>query len=243
MDLGGTGDGNWFPQPAGTGFPEYTLGGIAQQLPAGVGIVTAAPKLTGMAAFSLGDGLDLSGIGGALGHFQKHPAAAVDPVAQSAEFPGGRVIPGDGADAGDALLQIHSQLGTMFRGGDFHGDVQLLAAPADTQGGGGAGGIQNFPNLVGIMHGLSVYLYDQIPDFQPGVFRLRPQRVVKGGDGHRIIPQLKPHSLSHRHQQRLCQSSRDHQKNCQHGRNCHSSHVQPSISCNFNIPQLWDCNR
>ena len=126
-------------------------------------------------------------------------------MSQGPKLTGGRVVPGDGADAGDALLQIDSQLGPGVRGGDGHGNFHFLAAPADEQGGDVPGGIQNAANLLGVMHIFTVDFYNPISDFQSGVFGLGSQRVVKGGNGYGIVPQLQPYGLSHRHQQRLCQ--------------------------------------
>ena len=95
------------------------------------------------------------------------------------------------------------------------------------------------------MHSFSIYLDNLIADFQSRVPGLATQGIVKGGDGDGVVPKLESHRLSHRNQQRLCQrgGKTPRQTNCQYGRDYHSSHVQPSISCKITIPQLENCNR
>ena len=104
VHLVGAAHGDGLAEPALTGLAEYALGRVAQQLHAALRPVAAAPQLPRMAASALGDGHDLGRVGGACRHLHQHPAAAVYPVTQRTEFPGGGIIPGDGADAGNALL-------------------------------------------------------------------------------------------------------------------------------------------
>ena len=72
--------------------------------------------------------------GGSCGHIQKSPSVIADTVAQSAKDTGGGVIPGDGAHAGNALLQMDAQPGTLRGLPGSQGNGMGLSVPADTQG-------------------------------------------------------------------------------------------------------------
>ena len=121
-------------------------------------------------------------------------------MAQRTKFSGARVIPGDGTDAGNALFQIHPQLGPFRGAAEPHRLLQLLAAPAQGYPGGIPRLLQSGAHLPDVMHSHTVDLYNLVADFQTGLLGLIPQQIVKGGNGNGVVPQLQSHRLPHRYQ-------------------------------------------
>ena len=115
---------------------------------------------------------------------------------QRAEPPGVRIVPGDGAYAGNALPEINAQnpgAVPVFR---LQADGGALAAPQDLKLHIPGALFQDFANLSGIRNGTAIDGFNFIADPEssvPGVF---PPEVIKGSHGYRIVPKIQSHQLT-----------------------------------------------
>ena len=125
--------------PACIGDAKNALGGVVRQSAANP--VGAALEHPGIPAFSFFHPNHLSPESLSPGHGQQAAAGLADTVAQRSKPPGGRIIPGDGADAGDSLFQMDPQPGAVGGGLGNHPDGAFLSVSAHAKG--------NFPSLPG----------------------------------------------------------------------------------------------
>ena len=177
---------------------------------------------------------------GAGQHGKQFSVRPVDPVTQGAKGAGFRVIPGNGADAGDALLQIQPQLGALRGDLRRHPQSHFLIFPQDPHGHQALGGGQRIPDILGAGDGLAVDGADLISHAQPCRLGMFPQLLVKGRHRHRMVRKLQADHLSHRNQHLRAIGADGHYTNTKHHRKAadrqffHGSALL--FVCPFNMP-------
>ncbi len=131
-------------------------------------------------------------------------------MAQGAEGTGVRVVPGDGADACDALPEIDPQLGSAARDVRCQVEPVLLPIPGQCDVHTAVGPVQGPADILCCVDLHIVNGDDLVPDLDarfPGA----GEGIVKCGHSDPVIPELQADHLSHR-DQRLRRQGGDGQK-------------------------------
>lgn len=169
---------------------EDPLGGVFGQVSQEAGGVRLPPELPRVPRQTPAYGAKAHPVGAAGAQGQKPPSLGADPVAQGGEGAGVRVIEGDGADAGDALAQIHPQ--PPFRQGDRH--PLPPSAPENCHLRLPSGPLQSGPHRLRGGHRGAVDFFNPVPDFQArpagGAF------FIIGRHGQAVVPQPQTDGLA-----------------------------------------------
>ena len=128
---------------------------------------------------------------------QETSLGVADAVPQRAEFVGVRVVKGDGADARDALPQIHSKPrpGVALPGGNGHGAAAV--SPADDQLRVAVAALKRPADILGTADAGRVDLDDLVTDLQSGGPGLGAQNIIKCSHRDGIVAELQAHDFSH----------------------------------------------
>ena len=212
-------DGDGGAGEAGAGCPENPPGRVgAERTDGGVGECLALEQ-TRLAGFPFLDGKDLCGVDFSGDQPEKPLLAGADAMAQSGELLRLRVVPGDGANSGNPLAQVHAQHRPAFRLPGRQVQGQPAAAPGDTEDHGCGAFLQKVLNLVDALGGGSIDGGDAVTDFQACIPGGRAGGFVKGGHGDGIRAQLQAYQCADGYQIVRCPGAyRQHpyqkNKNC-----------------------------
>ena len=203
MDVIVVGDRQRLSGPACPADAEYALGGIAQQPSAGISCFSAAFQLSRLPGPALFHRNHRRLKCRSPGHSQQLSLSVADSVPQRTESACVRVIPGDSTDTCDALAQIDTQPGAVTAAPGHHMKGMGVASPAYGQLHPAAGGTKGAADISGRIDNPSVDHDYFISYPQSRISCRRTQRIIKSGNGNRIITELQSDDPSHRDQELL----------------------------------------